>query len=90
MANEIYRIEVDEKAFRLGESGSVSLSEWEAVFGTKFINLVDELSGQSGSGDTNQPTSNSYSLTERYASAKLEAEALLVKLLYLSHLAVMT
>ena len=78
MANEIYRIELDEEAFRLGESGSVNLSDWEAVFGSKLINMVDGLSGQSGSDDADQhATSNSNSLTERYASAKLEAEALL-------------
>ena len=80
MANEIYRIELDEKAFRLGESGSVNLSDWEAVFGSKLINMVDGLSGQSGSDDTDKPTSNSNSLTERYASAKPRLRRCLVKI----------
>ena len=48
MANEIYRIEVDEEAFRLSESGNFNLSEWEAVFGSKLTNLVDGFLDQSG------------------------------------------
>ena len=41
MANEIYRVELNEKAFRLGDSGNSNLSNWESVFGSKLITLVD-------------------------------------------------
>ena len=77
MANEIYRIEVDEEAFRIGESGKFSLSDWEAVLGSKLTTLVDGFLDQSGRDDADQLASLNNSLTERYASAKIEAEALL-------------
>ena len=48
MANEIYRVELDEQTFRLGESGNINLSDWEAVFGSKLINLVDGFLEKSG------------------------------------------
>ena len=77
MANEIYRVELDENAFRLGETGNFDLSDWEAVFGSKLLTLVDGFLDQSGRDDAEQHASLNNALTERYASARLEAEALL-------------
>ena len=62
MANEIYKIELDEKAFRLGESGKFSLSDWETVLGSKLTTLVDGFLDQSGRDDADQLASLNNSL----------------------------